>query len=253
MKNLIASVALFAVIAGTFLHAQTMIGINYAGSNIIAASDEAGISTARQTNWNNLTTQIQATPNTRSLVADDGSAAGSVSYFGAAGASDFTSSAPTTTPDGLLMRRFAYATDAGVTIEVTGLTAAFSTPGYELIIYYNTSTAGVNLGTKAVTVDYGMTGTNEVATSFSNSTGQTFQTVADYAEGVNYIRISNIASSGTDSFRLNISENTGSQRGVFNGMQIVAIPEPSTYAFAGALLLLGLVPLCAKRVRRASK
>ena len=157
------------------------------------------------------------------------------------------------------------------TLTVSGLPAALTGPGYNVIVYYDgdNGTAGT-LGSHRVG-RYQLNGVNQWGRDAGNRFDGAFvqgQTLIDPAPGMTGTQLDNQAAavaavpagnymvfSGLSAadFTLNIQASvsgSGTNRAAINGMQIVAIPEPSTIALLG-LGSVGLGLIARRRLQRA--
>jgi hypothetical protein len=219
-----------------------VIGINFGSNNGSLASDEqTGVEP--QKNWNNAPNNFSGGLD---LVDADGAAAGSVSWAGD-GVGNVTASP--TTPIGKLLNGYlhgdsdtANGSRIGVEIRVEDLPDSVVAGGYDLILYWESTNAGVNLGDRTVAIDFGSDGIVEREVNYTNVTNGA-ESLTSFVEGVNYIRISAAdLNRDIDGFSLRLtkaaSEAAISERGLISALQIVPVPEPASAAVVGVGALL---------------
>ncbi len=225
------------------------IGVNFtrptAGSNSLPSiepTDIAGVHPAA--NWNNIASdsQVGSATTTSGLIDDSGSAtAASITYF-----QRFWLDMPnTTSANGILNSGYTNTSDtANGTITVSGLGTEFTSGGYDVIVYLGgtnnmgAGTAaefGVTVGGSTQWIRYvrPATGATQPDT-FSSTPFATEDEAQDSASSSNYIRITGLTDSG---FELTILKDPDStalwSRAALRGIQIVAVPEPSSFLLAG--------------------
>jgi len=130
-------------------------------------------------------------------------------------------------------------------ITVTGLGSAFTTSGYDVILYWadRNDVASTN-GTKEVRLNpVGLTTGNSLFIDPISYTGSFVQaTSTDGSTGViqgNYLRWTGQSGS---SFGISLPNGVDSDM-VLTGLQVVSIPEPSSFALVGIAGLLGILML----------
>lgn len=190
------------------------------GSNLAAVpgGTEAGLIGLRQARWNGAATHTGSA----AMVDASGAVAGNAAWLGDG---VFNTTATATTGDALMMRGYLYADAAGATVTVTGLPDAFIN-GYELVVYYDATVAGVNSGPRVAAVDYGNNGSEDVAVAYTqddaNFSGAFVETPA---AGANYVVVRSTASVGQRAFKLTLrraAAEADTERGVITGLQVVA-------------------------------
>jgi hypothetical protein len=220
--------------------AQSSIGIDWFGAggnggtaqSPMGAGEVAGV--VPQDNWNSFTGQNQ--PAAQALVDDAGAATGAtVVWTSPAGQWD-TNIADT---PGNLRMMLGYLDTNGVdalSVTVSNLPASITAGGYEVYAY-----ADGDNGTEVRPATYAITG----SPSAVNTDGADSTFAGTFVQGTNYVRLTGLTAS---SFTLTATPNQGpgTPRAPLNGIQIVAVPEPS----AVALLGLGAAALLARRRRR---
>ncbi|MCC5850279.1 MAG: PEP-CTERM sorting domain-containing protein [Verrucomicrobia bacterium] len=253
-----------AVSLGTALQAAPIISINLnpndtEGAFELAPTDTAGFVPA--SNWNNVTApgSNYTTMNATDLADNTGSTTGTeFNYFvtgsgqGRGGSFITANTAPDTTPDDKMMKAAVGTFDAGgiTNYEITGLPADFTSPGYIIYAYwggksgdlgpndtirdiYALSAPGQDADGETFVMGY--TGSGTDSHWDGTYTQSTVTSAGDFEAGnlgeFNFIRFSGLTS---DSFTITVTQNEERRHGQLSGIQIVAIPEPST------LLLLGI-------------
>jgi hypothetical protein len=245
------------------------IGIDWYGGNgtgdqtQMVAGDIAGV--VPHGNWNSFLDDPAQATETFPLNLSSGTASGaSVTFSGSPNDWDQNIN-QTTSANHKMMLGYIDTNDTSVTtVGVNGLPASFTGPGYNVYIYYD----GDN-GTQERVGRYEINGVSMWGRDMGNFAG-TFtrgQTTTDPAPGMTGTGLDNLAAAVTAvpagnymvfgpltsaNFTLNVQASAsagGTNRASLNGMQIVAVPEPSTIALVamGALGALGL--LVRRRVR----
>jgi len=139
-----------------------------------------------------------------------------------------------------LMRGYLYQTAEPMTVTVTGLGTDFTTHGYDLIVYFD-GPNGENKGDWVT--EYALSSGESIygkdAEDAQDWDGTFVPASGTTTDGLgNYIRFTGLKSS---KFVLTATPTSGD--GPINGIQIVAVPEPT----ALALLSLGLAATLARR------
>lgn len=250
---LLASLAMLALP----LHAATTISVNFYNSTVpglaLNPSDSAGVEAVG--NWNNIGNNAQTGSSTTNSLNDStgmATAAG-ITYFNGF----WYQNDSTATPNQKLNSGYTNTgtAAAGGTISLSGLDSAFTTLGYDVIVYLG-GTDSMGQDTPAefgVNIDGGATQwiryvrNNPVVATFSSIPFATEEAAQASATQSNYIRFSGLT--GT-SFDLNILPDPDSTanwaRAAVRGVQIIAVPEPSA-----ALLLGGALGFVFLRRRRS--
>jgi hypothetical protein len=156
------------------------------------------------------------------------------------------------------------------TVVVNGLPASFTGPGYLVYLYYDGDN-GTGTGQHRVG-RYEINGVSMWGRDAGNRFDGVFiqgQTTTDPAPGMTGTGLDNLAAAvatvpagnymifgplTTADFTLNVQASAsagGTNRAALNGMQIVAVPEPSTVSLI-ALGALGGLGLLVRRIRRAA-
>ncbi|HEX8913277.1 MAG TPA: hypothetical protein VF796_13030 [Humisphaera sp.] len=255
----VAAAALVGAGAGATAQAA-MVGLDW-GTTAVGPTETAGV--VAMQNWTSLSTSVGTVGGgPTSLRADDGTAAGSVTWVG--GTSTNTG---LTNSAGNNRMMFGYLDTAGNTaqtvVTVTGLPASITGAPYAVIVYYDTPngtenrvgryalsgvTTGANTlyGRDAASTNFAGTFVQGQTTSPTVVTpGSTFNDAAAQSVAAgNYLVFTDVSGS---SFTLTATPYVSSgnnPRAPINGMQIVpmaALPEPGSVAaaaLAGAGLLL---------------
>lgn len=143
----------------------------------------------------------------------------------------------------------------GSTISVTGLGTDFTTNGYDVYVYVATNTNFGSGGEDIETVSMSDGTTtyyfeiNDTIASYQGSFIQATATDLASAGLANYVKFSGLTSSSFTISSTPVTVNADSLGG-FAGMQIVAVPEPGTFALLAGFGALGLI-LVRRRVMRA--
>ncbi len=216
-----------------------MIGVNFQGSSYgksVGPTMVAGVEP--QSHWNDLTSGFSQLA---SVVDDSGNTIAGLVVDPNNGDTEFNSCVLVDPPfdgDSYLMRGYVdNFQDSPVSVVVTGLGAPFTTDGYDVILYFD----GDN--STDWTTDYTISvgGADVAAISGKDLANANFSGTFDDAttDGTgNYVRFTGLTSG---EFTLTAMPQTGD--GPINGIQIVAVPEPT----ALALLSLGLAATLARR------
>lgn len=140
------------------------------------------------------------------------------------------------------------------TLSVTGLGAEFTGPGYDVYVYVGSAT-NFGLETRVTfsftdgTTTYYLDADESIASyqgSFIQATTTTYAG-SGTTPIANYVVFSGLTGTDFTISAQNVDTVTASAAG-FTGMQIVAVPEPSTFAFIGTFgLIAGLVALRRRR------
>jgi hypothetical protein len=259
-----ALVVLVAVCSAA--HAQS-IGIDWYGGNgtgdqtQMAPGDVAGVVPAG--NWNS----FLGTSGTQPLNLSTGAASGASITWGGSPNDWDQNINETLSANHKMMLGYLDTNDTSITtLTVSGLPASFTGPGYSVYLYYD----GDN-GTQARAGRYAINGISQWGQdAASTNFGGTFiqgQTATDPAPGMSGAQLDNQAAavatvpvgnymvfSGLtgSSFTLDVQASVsagGTNRASLNGMQIVAVPEPSTVVLL-VLGALGGVGIVARRCLR---
>lgn len=271
MVSRISSAAAFFIVMAAFCgvsQAQS-IGIDWFGGNgtgdqtQMPATAVAGV--VPQANWNS----FLGTTGTMPLNLSTGAASGaSITWAGSPNDWDIGIN-ETLSANHQMMLGYLDTNDTSVTtLTVSGLPAAFTSAGFNVYLYYD----GDN-GTQARAGRYAINGVSQWGQDAASTTfGGTFiqgQTLVDPAPGATGTALDNQAAALATvpvgnymifrgltggSFTLDVQASVsagGTNRASLQGMQIVAIPEPSTVVLLvmGALGGLGLI--ARRRLRRA--
>jgi hypothetical protein len=240
------------------------IGIDWFGGNgtgdqtALLAGESAGV--IPQTNWNSFLDDPAVASETFPLNLGNGTASGaSVTFSGSPNDWD-TNITATTSMNNKMMLGYIDTNDTSITtVAVNGLPASFTGPGYNVYVYYD----GDN-GTQHRVGRYEINGVSmwgrDAGVNFDGTFTQG-QTATDPAPGMSGTGLDNLAAAvatvpagnymvfgplTSANFTLNVQASAsagGTNRAALNGMQIVAVPEPSTIALVvmGALGGLGLL------------
>ncbi len=271
--RVVVSLVVLAALAGA-ARAQS-IGIDWFGGS------EAGVGTTNQTqmqssetagvvpqaNWNSFLGEPQS--GTGSLVLSNGTPSGATVTWMSNNDWD-TNATQTLSSNHRMMMGYLDTNDTSITnVMVSGLPASLTGPGYNVIIYYDGEN-GTGTGEHRVG-RYELNGVSMWGRDAGNRFDGAFvqaQSLTDPAPGLtgtqlddqdaavatvpagNYMIFSGLNSAA---FTLNVQASVsqgGTNRASINGMQIVAIPEPSTVVLA-ALGALGLGLAVRRRLRQA--
>ena len=251
---------------GPSLHASPVISINLIpdgteGAYDLSASDTAGYVPA--SNWNNVTAagQNYTTVSAANLIDHSGGTTGTdFDYFvtgsgqGRGGSFVTAGTAPETTADDKMMKASVGTWDSGgiTNYQISNLPAAFTGPGYKIYAYWGGKSAEFGPGdtirdlftlnapgqdADGESFVMGYTGSGEDSHwdgtySLSTITSTGDFTANDFGE-YNYIHFTGLNS---DSFTISVSQDEDRRHGQLSGIQIVAIPEPSTLILLGIAL-----------------
>jgi hypothetical protein len=252
IAKLLGLAVIAAMVVSSSAQASTSVGINFSGGSgnggtacdpcPLAAADVTGV--APQSNWNN---EIGGTGGPAPLVDSTGAATGATVTWGAGNTwSDNVKDANPLSANATLLNNYL---DAGTgtprSVTVTGLLGAF--PGastYDVYVYMMGAEAGFGGGDGRS--DYTIGSQTQTVIRSDETAGPAF-VLATFTTAGDYIKF-NIPAAG--SFTLVANANAGNFRSPVDGIQIVAIPEPSTFGLfaVGALSLLGVIA----RMRRKS-
>jgi len=209
-----------------------MIGINFKGRTTEGMGASVGDRSAGvepQTNWND------AGSGTFTSLLDDTGVSTSISVSPNNGGSAYNSYVLISSDNGnnYLMRGYLYQTAEPMTVTVTGLGTDFTTHGYDLIVYFD-GPNGENKGDWVT--EYALSSGESIYGKDAEDTQdwggtfvQAFGTSINDATAGNYVRFTGLT---VDSLTLTATPDSGDAP--INGLQIVAVPEPT------ALVLLGL-------------
>jgi hypothetical protein len=270
LSSRFAHIAAFVIVSASLSTAAQAanIGIDWYGGNgtgdqtQMLPGDIAGV--IPHGNWNS----FLGTSGTMPLNLDDASASGATLTW-ANSPNDWDSGiTEATSANHKMMLGYIDTNDTSITnVGVTGLPASFTTPGYLIYIY----TDGDN-GTNHRAGRYEVNGVSQwgrdAGVNFTGTftQGQTLvdptiasggaidnvpQAIMDTVPAGNYLIFGPYT--GAD-FTLNVQASVsagGTNRAALNGLQIVAIPEPTTVALFAIGTLGGLVFVARRRTRRA--
>jgi hypothetical protein len=266
---MVCSIVAAAAVGSSLAQAQN-IGIDWYGGNgtgdqtQMNAGDVAGV--VPHGNWNSFLDTPGDTAETFPLHLSDGNASGaSVTFSGSPNDWDQNLD-QSLSGNHKMMLGYIDTNDTSITtVMVSGLPASFTSAGYNVIVYYD----GDN-GTQERVGRYEINGVSMWGRDMGNF-GGTFvqgQTTTDPAPGMTGTGLDNLAAavaavpagnymvfSGltTPSFTLNVQASAsagGTNRAALNGLQIVAIPEPSSVALL-SLGALGCAILARRRTRES--
>ncbi len=208
----------------------------------IGAAESAGV--VSQVNWNNTnaegadvsagftrTTLDIASPIADTLVDNTGVDSGAtVSWFAS---STWSPVSAGTDGDGALMSDFLQPANGTASVTFSDLT--YDT--YDVYLYFGRGQyANINGDT---TADISIGATTKTVTMSGEGTG-----FAGFVEDVNYVRFSGVTGS---SFTASFDHISGSFTAGIKGIQVVAVPEPSTAALLAGCLGLGHVMMRRRR------
>ncbi len=242
----------FALAGLTALSAQSIINVDLGAGTAVTGTDTVGVVASE--GWQ----QKSGFPDFSGLALnlDDGNPSGATI------SADFngnvtTFGASTTDANYTMYNRGGALTmdsEGGTTVTVDSLGSAFTGGGYDVYVYFGSLTNFATdnpywLSFSDGSTTYYSAVEEDVATyqgSFVRSTNTITPTEAPgAADGTNYVLFEGLTSSSFTITATNITNpDTGSSAAI-TGMQIVAVPEPSTYALLG-----GLVALLAAYFRR---
>jgi len=237
----VTSLSILVLVAGNALAAP--IGIHFVGkgevsglvySQPMTSSASAGVPPHEQAHWNNAEGSINSSG--LDLVDGDGQPTGaSLTWTYAGKGNTWIDDNP---GNNRMMRGYIYKFSTDPAVTVSGLGPAFTSPGYDVLVYFDGDNGGTDW-----TTDYTISVSGTVTTlSGTDSADTDFAGTFDDAttDGIgNYVRFTGLTSSD---FTLTATVQTG--EGPINGLQIA--PEPS----ALALLTLALAATFARRRRK---
>lgn len=238
-----------ALMVGSFvttLYAQTMINIDL-GAGTSVGSGTAGV--VSSDGWQQESGFPDFGPN--SLDYEDGSASGATVTLGNASGNVTSIGAATTDGNYEMYNRGAGIKEgSATTLSLSGLdTSGVFSGGYDVYVYMASAVnfdAGDNVNTFRVgngTTDYFLD-LDETVTSYAGSFVQSSATIAGDSIIANYVKFSGMSGASFTVDSIN-TEGKSDSAGLFTGMQVVAIPEPSTLALVG--IALGAVMLFRRR------
>jgi PEP-CTERM motif len=220
-----ASLAVTALtLAMPAAHAAT-ISIDFIGLATTAMSTTESAGVIPVANWNSFFGISQPTP--QSLINDSGATTGASVTWAVNGNHHWVPTTADTAGDSRMMRGYLDPSSTG-TVTIANLPSLFTSTGYEVYVYFD----GDN-GANVRGANYEI---NSVVKSFTDLANSNFG--GTFIEGTNYHRFTSLNAS---SFTLTATATTGGAlRAPINGIQIVAVPEPSA-ALLGGLGLLALL------------
>ncbi len=249
MKRLIPCMLITFSYAFFSVNAAALINVDLGNSTAVGVSDIAGV--VASSGWY----QESASPDfsNRALDLSDGSASGAL--LTADGTGNYTAiGAATTDPNYTMYNRvLGIEGNSGLsTLNVTGLSSAFTAAGYDVYVYFSTlsNSSGSNVRDTLSFSDGTTTFYSDVDENNANYQGSFVQAATtSYSSGntpiANYVKFSGLTSTDFTISARNVDNVTGATAG-FAGMQIVAIPEPSSVMLL-SLALMGLLPLVRRR------
>ncbi len=239
---------LLGVLLSAAIAQGQLINIDLGNSTTVGSDQSAGV--VASTGWQ----QKSGYPNfsNQSLLFSDGSPSNGL-ITAVNGTGNYSSiGASTTDPNYTMFNR-----DIGIsgntgltTITVTSLTNTEFSGGYDVYVYiaanansssHEEATISLSDGTSTYYVLV-----NETIASYQGSFIQSTATSSGTAPIANYVKFSGLTG---DSFTIssqNVDDLTGAVAGLA-GMQIVAVPEPSTMAYLGMLTVLSFLYLVKRR------
>lgn len=271
---LVIATAISLILGAIETQAASIIGVNFQGAfnsgTTLAAGDSAGVVAA--TNWNNIAAATSGS--VANLNDNTGVASGvSFSYSGSDTGYSITRTAGVT-PDQKLLYGFASApakSGSGLTggVENTPLTLHFSGlsySAYNVYVYYESDAANRNGWISSGTVTW-----NATTGQFASTTGTIFGVQTDptnslagtYVQATNTTILPNgdsgIAATYSSGNYVLFNNQTGSSFDITFGVQsdpgwgiagveIVAIPEPSSVCLIGLAVAVILVPFARRRL-----
>lgn len=228
--------AALVCIAGASLQAQSTINVDFGSPDTAAPFSGNALAPAAGTVWNNIT----SAGTTSNLLDSQGNATGVSLQFSPSGfwhSNSAYSTGELTTTYGNLIFDYAYANGSSRIFHLTGLAVG---QAYDLYLYSQGDSPN-----QGATFSLGAGTANQSSLS---STGTNFTT---FSEGANYVVFRNLQANGSGQVTITLATNPATTFGALNGLQLTAIPEPSTYAALAGAAALGLAVWHRRRSRRA--
>lgn len=245
-----------SVLLGAAAHGQTIqaISLNFheSGSDYtMAASDTTGVEALA--NWNNLAAPTGSTgsvdPWTNLVDSTGAGIAGlSVQVVDIGPENNFTGThrwkdlpeEPANAREAMMGAGMGYwGSNGGFTISVTDLPSAFIDNEVNVHVYWGGKFSSSAAG-DVVTTDFAIGTQLQSLTYGSDENNWMVAHGSEFVLEGNHLLFENISVSGDGAFDLILAQGENDRRIGISGMQIVAVPEPSTYAALVGLLALGL-------------
>jgi hypothetical protein len=253
------------------------IGIDWYGGNgtgdqtQLLPTDIAGV--VPQGNWNSFLDDPAVATETFPLLLSDGTASGATVAFTGSPNDWDTNVDQNASANHKMMLGYIDTNDTSTTtVTISGLPASLTNQGYNVILYYDGDNGTGGTGQHRVG-RYEINGVSQWGRDAGDRFGGTFvqgQTLIDPAPGMSGAALDNQAAAvalvpagnymvfgglTAPDFTLNVQASVSAgttNRAALNGMQIVAIPEPSSMALVaiGAVSVLGALT---RRARRQTK
>lgn len=259
--NLLRRIALglIAVAAAPVVSQGAVISVNFAGGNggtttANGPSVTGPAGAVQASNWNNF---AAATGTNQPLADSGGTGSGAVIAYTSPNLYGTTPSGTGTTGtagDTALMTGYLDNGNGstGITVAVSGLPAAFTSGGYQVLAYSNTDSAGswgfrVTDTNAVIDTRYGQNtgggGKNYPLSGINGYVNSTSTNAAGPGTAANYVTLGTFTGSG---FTLvGVQGATSDGRARLNGFQIVSVPEPTSLAVLGV----GALGLLSRRRR----
>ena len=202
---------------------------------VVASGDAAGLPVASAMNWNNANAldknAASATTITVSNANDDDGVATLADFvFTANGGGSFVNNNNTNTGNNAMMNGY----NSLSMFTWADLGTDFTDNGFDIYVYFNSNNDSLTQGLGATVAGSGSTTFGDDGGAFTGTFTRATGTTSANANNSNFFRFEGLtADSGTVNF-------SGPSRRAINGIQFVAVPEPST-ALLGALGLLALL------------